>query len=89
MNARRGVAEIGLFAVAGAIGVYGLGEGLNGFFETGTGGVLWLPVAAVALMVLARQMGRVQDRWPRRPSRPGAVSRAPAGPGDAHGGADR
>ncbi len=62
MNPRRGLAEIGLFVLASGLGVYGLGEGLNGFFEPGRGGgVLWLGVAAVALMVLARQMARIQD----------------------------
>jgi len=66
MNARRGLGEIGLFAAAAIMGVYGLGEGLDGFFEPGHGSVLWLGVAAVALMVLAKQMARIQDRWPRR-----------------------
>ncbi len=66
MNARRGLAEIALFAAAAVLGIYGLGVGLDGFFEPGQGSVLWLGVAAVALMVLARQMARIQDRWPRR-----------------------
>lgn len=66
MSARQGLAEMALFVMAAGLGVYGLGEGLDGVFESGQRSVLWLAVAAVALMVLARQMARVQDRSPRR-----------------------
>ena len=70
MDWRRGLAEAALFLVASAVGIYGLGAGLNGFFG-GPADPWWLAVAAVALAVLARQMGRVQDRWPRRPATTG------------------
>jgi hypothetical protein len=66
MNWRHGLAEAALFLVASAAGIYGLGEGLNGFFGTGPADPWWLAVAAVALIVLARQMSRVQDHWPRK-----------------------
>ena len=86
MSARHGLAEIVLFALAAAVGVYGLGEGLNGFFGPGQGGVLWLAVAAAAMMVLARQMARVQDRWPRRTRRMAAGLRPHADPPGAPNG---
>ncbi len=70
MSNRNGLHEMALFVVAAAAGIYGLGEGLAGFFEPGHGDVAWLAVAAVALAVLARQMARVQDRWPRRTASP-------------------
>ena len=86
MSVRHGLAEILLFALAATVGVYGLGEGLNGFFGPGRGGVLWLAVAAAAMMVLARQMARVQDRWPRRARRMTAGSPPCADPPDAQSG---
>ena len=86
MSVRHGLAEILLFALAATVGVYGLGEGLNGFFGPGRGGVLWLAVAAAAMMVLARQMARVQDRWPRRTRRMAAGSPPYADPPDAQSG---
>ncbi len=63
---RRG-AEMLLFLVASAVGIYGLGQGLSGLFESGQGiHLIWLAVTGVAFMVLFAQMGRVRDTWPRR-----------------------
>jgi hypothetical protein len=65
-NNRRGM-EMILFLVASAIGIYGLGQGLQGLFEPGQGiNFLWLAVTGVAMFVLFAQMGRVHDTWPRR-----------------------
>ena len=55
----RAVAEMALFLVASAVGIYGFGRAFQG-------DGLWLAASAVALVVLAKQMARVQDRWPRR-----------------------
>ena len=74
MNWRRGLTEALLFLVASAVGIFGLGTGLAGFFGPGRGDIAWLGASAVALMVLAQQMGRVQDHWPRR-----AATRATSG----------
>jgi hypothetical protein len=65
-NNRR-AAEMLLFLVASAIGIYGLGQGLSGLFEAGQGiHLIWLAVTGVAFLVLFAQMGRVKDTWPRR-----------------------
>jgi len=67
-NYRRGL-EMILFLVASAIGIYGLGQGLQGLFEPGQGiNFIWLAVTGVAMFVLFAQMGRVHDTWPRRHS---------------------
>ncbi len=66
MNWRRGLTEALLFLVASAVGTFGLGTGLADFFGPDRGDIAWLAVSAVALMVLAQQMGHVQDHWPRR-----------------------
>ncbi len=79
MSPRQGLAEVALFLAAAAAGVYGLGEGLGALFGQGQGGVPWLGVTAVALMVLARQMARVQDRAPHRGTRHAAAPGAPDG----------
>ncbi len=63
MNRQRGLAEAMLFLVAAGAGIYGFGRAFQG-------GVLWLGVSAVSLIVLAKQMGRVQDRWPHRRGEP-------------------
>lgn len=55
----RAAAEMVLFLGAAAVGIYGFGRAFEG-------DGLWLAVSAVALVVLAKQMARVQDRWPRR-----------------------
>ena len=61
--------EMILFLVASVIGIYGLGQGLQGLFEPGQGiNFLWLTVTGVAMFVLFAQMGRVHDTWPRRNS---------------------
>lgn len=57
----RAAAEMALFLVASAAGIYGFGRAFQG-------DGLWLAISAVALVVLAKQMARVQDRWPRRRS---------------------
>jgi hypothetical protein len=67
-NYRRSM-EMLLFLVASVIGIYGLGQGLQGLFEPGQGiNLLWLAVTGVAMFVLFAQMGRVHDTWPRRRS---------------------
>ncbi len=67
-NNRRGM-EMILFLVASVIGIYGLGQGLQGLFEPGQGiNFLWLAVTGVAMFVLFAQMGRVHDTWPCRRS---------------------
>ncbi len=56
-----------LFLVASVVGIYGLGRGLTGLFESDQGiSLIWLALTGVAMMVLFAQMGRVQDIWPRR-----------------------
>ena len=63
-NNRRGM-EMILFLVASVIGIYGLGQGLQGLFEPGQGiNFIWLAVTGVAMFVLFAQMGRVHDTWP-------------------------
>jgi hypothetical protein len=60
--------EMALFIVASLLGIYGLGQGLNGLFEPGRGiNLPWLAVTGIALFVLFAQMGRVHDAWPHRP----------------------
>jgi hypothetical protein len=60
-------AEMLLFLVASAVGIYCLGQGLPGLFEPGQGiHLIWLAVTGVAFMILFAQMGRVKDTWPRR-----------------------
>ena len=63
MNRRQGFSELTLFFVAAAAGVYGLGRAFQG-------NALWLGVSAVALIVLAKQMSRIQDHWPRHRNQP-------------------
>ena len=64
---RRAGAEFLLFLIASAVGVYSLGQGLSGLFESGQGiNLLWLAVTGVAMIILFAQMGRVHDTWPRR-----------------------
>ncbi|HUY51903.1 MAG TPA: hypothetical protein VMV92_40420 [Streptosporangiaceae bacterium] len=77
MTRRRGIAELLLFFAASGLGIYAFGRGLAGYFGEGGADPLWLPVAFAALWVLAKQMGRIQDRWPRRKQ---ARRRATAGP---------
>ena len=66
MTRRRGVAELLLFLGASGIGIFAFGRGLAGFFGQQHADPWWLPVGFAALWVLARQMSRIQDRWPRR-----------------------
>ena len=63
----RRAAEMLLFLVASAVGIYSLGQGLSGLFEVGQGiHLIWLAVTGIAFMILFAQMGRVKDTWPRR-----------------------
>jgi len=65
-NNRR-TAEMLLFLVASAVGIYSLGQGLSGLFEAGQGiHLIWLAVTGLAFLVLFTQMGRVKDTWPSR-----------------------
>jgi hypothetical protein len=70
MTRRRGIAELLLFVAASGIGIYAFGRGLAGFFGQPHPDLLWLPVGFAALWVLAKQMGRIQDKWPRRKQPP-------------------
>ena len=66
-DTNRRAAEMLIFLVASAVGIYGLGQGLSGLFEAGQGiHLIWLAVTGVAFLVLFAQMGRVKDTWPRR-----------------------
>ena len=63
---RRG-AEMLLFVIVSALGIYALGNGLTGLFEPGQSiNLLWLAVSGLAMMILFAQMGRVHDTWPSR-----------------------
>lgn len=77
---RKPGAEMLLFLVISAIGIFALGNGLTGLFEPGKGiDLLWLAVAAVAIMILCAQMGRVHDSWPsRQQAAPQQAQSAPA-----------
>jgi hypothetical protein len=78
MTRRRGIAELLLFLAASAIGIYAFGRGLAPLFGRRHGDPWWLPAGFAALWVLAKQMGRIQDRWPRRkPSRHPSGTTAP------------
>jgi len=71
MTGRHASGEIALFVLAASAGTVGIGESYRGH-------IAWLAVTALAVFVLARQMGRVQDSWPRRdrPRRPPAGRRS-------------
>lgn len=60
--------EFLLFLLAASAGVYGFGRAFQGQ-------ALWLAVSAVARIVLAKQMGRIQDGWPRRRPMPAPAER--------------
>jgi hypothetical protein len=46
--------------------------------EAFRGAPAWLLITAAATIVLVRQMGRVEDRWPRRnPQRRASATRTP------------
>lgn len=53
-----------LFLIASAIGVYSLGQGLQGVFFPGQAvSLVWLAVAGLAMWILFAQMARVKDTW--------------------------
>ena len=59
-----------LFIVSSVIGIYSLGQGLQGVFFSGQGvSLVWLAVAGVAMWILFAQMARVKDTWPQRPAK--------------------
>ena len=61
------VGEMLLFLAVSALGIFALGNGLQGLFESGKGTqLLWLALFGVTLWILFSQMGRVHDAWPRR-----------------------
>lgn len=77
MRTSRALAEMALFVVAAAAGVFGMGEAFRG-------GGMWLAVTGVAVMVLGKQMDRVHGRWPTRPPvKTGPPVPARCGPGPA------
>jgi hypothetical protein len=60
--------EAGVFLLASLLGIYGIGQGLAGFYEQGKEiNLLWLAVTGIAFFVLFAQMGRVHDSWPHLP----------------------
>jgi hypothetical protein len=60
--------EAMIFVLASAVGIYGIGKGMEGFYLQGhQNNLLWLAVTAFAFFVLFAQMGRVHDTWPHRP----------------------
>lgn len=64
---RQRVAELLIFVISSAVGIYALGTGLQGLFDPSAPiGLGWLAVAGLAFFVLVAQMGRVQDTWPRK-----------------------
>ena len=65
---RRRRIEMLIFLAVSVAGIYALGQGLRGLFQSGAGIDLgWLAVAGGAFWVLYAQMCRVQERWPQRP----------------------
>jgi hypothetical protein len=69
MTAQRAL-EAAIFLLASAVGIYGIGKGMEGFYLQGHQiNLLWLAVTALAFFVLFAQMGRVHDTWPHRPSK--------------------
>ena len=78
MTAPRALEAV-IFLLASAVGIYGIGTGLEGFYLRGHQiSLLWLAVTAFAFLVLFAQMGRVHDTWPQRPGK--VASRAEAAP---------
>lgn len=59
MNRIQGLSELTLFFVAAVAGIYGFGRAFGG-------DPIWLGVSATSLILLAKQMARVQARWPSR-----------------------
>jgi hypothetical protein len=69
MKAQRALEAV-IFLLASAVGIYGIGQGMEGFYLRGHQiNLLWLAVTAFAFFVLFAQMGRVHDTWPHRPGK--------------------
>lgn len=75
-----------LFILASLVGVYGIGQGLAGFYEPGQSiNPVWLAAAGVAVFVLFAQMGRVHDTWAHKPPRTDPTASGPDEPRDRGG----
>lgn len=71
----RRACETLLFITASAVGIYGIGRGLAGFYEPSQQySLIWLAAAGVAVFVLFAQMGRVHDTWPHKPGKAAPAS---------------
>lgn len=83
--------EGGVFLLASLLGIYGIGQGLAGFYEQGKAiNMLWLAVTGIAFYILFAQMGRVHDSWPRRPAKGASDTQGISEtPGDIASGADQ
>ena len=70
---RRPVLELVVFATVSLIGVYALGQALQGLFATTPGGIElgWLAVTLGTYWILYVQMCRIQATWPHRAARGG------------------
>ncbi|HEV2238177.1 MAG TPA: hypothetical protein VGR57_16065 [Ktedonobacterales bacterium] len=76
VTAQRALEAI-IFMLASAVGIYGIGKGMEGFYLQGhQNNLLWLAVTAFAFFVLFAQMGRVHDTWPHRPGKGSAQAAA-------------
>ena len=78
-SAWRRAFETLLFIAASLVGIYGIGQGLAGFYTPGQPiSPMWLVVTGIAVFVLFAQMGRVHDTWAHKPSTTGPTDAATA-----------
>lgn len=65
---RRPALEMVVFTIVSLIGVYALGQALQGLFATTPGGIElgWLAVTLASYWILYLQMCRIQATWPHR-----------------------
>ena len=62
--------EFLLFIIATVIGIYSLGQGLQGVFFPGQDiSLIWLAVAGAAMWILVAQTSRVKETWPSWPKK--------------------